>query len=86
MDAEDTFKKIFENGQYASILEQYKNASAEEQGLAKKYFSEITDQDDFGDMFYTSQTEAELGWTECDEDQKDAIAKFMRDYMLPEDE
>ena len=84
MDANETFKVIFENGQYASILDQYNDAAEEDQELAKQYFDEI--QEDFGEQFFGGQEEAELGWTECDEDARDAITKFMRDHMLPDDE
>ena len=85
LDAEDTWSKMLSNGQHASLLEQYKAASGEDQEAAKSYLNEI--QDEFGDLFYTSKAEAELGWTECeDEAVKDKLANFFKEHLLPEDE
>ena len=85
LDAEDTWAKIMKNGQHESLLEQFNAASEEDQEAAKGYLNDI--QDEFGDLFYTSKADAELGWTECESDSvKDKITNFIKEHLLPEDE
>ena len=83
MDAAETWKAVLE--QYDEILKDYQAFSAEDQEAARKPLNEI--EGGFGDTFYTGKGQADLEWTQCDEEQcKQKLALFFQDNYFNWDE
>ena len=83
MDALSTWDTMMTH--YNSVLEQYNADSREDQEAAISHLNQI--QDEFGDLFYTSKAEAQMVWTECeDEKTKDQLANFFKEFMIEDEQ
>ena len=77
MDAAETWKAVL--NQYDEILKDYQAFSEEDKEAARKLLNEI--EDGFGDTFYTGKAQADLAWTQCDEEQCN-LALFFKEALF----